>query len=78
MKRKKTLSWNPDLVKDLMIEKDLTRERVAELIGMTTPSFTQNLNGRKPSIQTVKLLAHVLGCAEKDLWTPPQKGKAAS
>lgn len=81
MKRKKTvkqLTWNYELARGLIIEKDMTVDRVAELVGMTCPSLKQNLNGRKPSLQTVKLLAHVLGCAEKDLWTPSQKGKAAS
>jgi len=78
MKRKKPQTWNSDLARDLMIAKNLTRESVAKLIGMTEPSFTQNLNGRKPSLQTVKLLAHVLGCAEKDLLNPPARGRAAS
>jgi len=81
MKRKKPVkspTWNYELARTLLIEKDISRDRVAELIGMTEPSFTQNLNNRKPSIQTVKLLANVLGCAEKDLWTPVQKRKAAS
>lgn len=81
MKRKKTVkppTWNYELAKSLIIEKDMTVERVAEQVGMTGPSLKQNLNGRKPSLQTVKLLAHVLGSAEKDLWTPRQKVKTAS
>ena len=76
--KKKTPSWNYELAKSLMIEKGLKRKIVAEYAKMEVDSLTQSLNGRKPSLQTIKLLSQVLGCTEEDLLNPPARGQAAS
>jgi predicted transcriptional regulator len=61
-----------------MIELGLKRMDVAKSVGLAYTSLTNALNGRKPGIQTIKLLSQVLKCEEEDLLYPSDSGQAAS
>ena len=74
---KSNSTWNYQHAKELMKQRGLSVDSVAESCAMTPESLAQNLFGRKPSPQTVRLLAHTLGCSEGVLLSPA-RGKKAS
>lgn len=61
--------WDAKRAKKAISDSGFTRKHIAKELGIAVSTLTKNLNGRPPNIQTVKLLAQILGRAEDYFFT---------
>jgi transcriptional regulator with XRE-family HTH domain len=59
--------WSAEQLRARIREQGRTREWVAQRAGIKVETLTHILNGRKPSLPVIKLLAITLGCDESDI-----------
>ena len=66
------LMWNSELVRKRLEEEGRTTKWLADQCGLEVTTMRNVLQGRKPSLPVIKLMALRLGVKEEDLLTPSE------